>query len=101
MCTRWPHHHARSQIDDSTLIAKDVAGCEAIFTSREFACEEYSGQLVVEVVSATDLPAMDLWVSLHSLWPLRSLNPGMFESLLPRACACNTGARHKLCARMR
>ena len=57
-----------------------MAGCEAIFTSHEFACEEYSGQLVVEVVSATDQPAMDLWVSLHSLWPLRPVNPGTFES---------------------
>ena len=59
-CTRWPHRHPRSQVDDSMLIAKDMAGCEAIFTSHEFACEDYSGQLVVEVVLP---PTCQTWTS--------------------------------------
>ncbi|CAI5531010.1 unnamed protein product [Closterium sp. Naga37s-1] len=49
------------QEDKETLWEEDVGGCRTIFTSYGFAYELYSGQLIVTVQSASDVPAVDLW----------------------------------------
>ncbi|CAI5495001.1 unnamed protein product [Closterium sp. Naga37s-1] len=49
------------QEDKETLWEEDVGGCRTIFTSYGFAYELYSGQLIVAVQSASDVPAVDLW----------------------------------------
>ncbi|CAI5534401.1 unnamed protein product [Closterium sp. Naga37s-1] len=49
------------QEDKDTLWEQDVGGCRTIFTSYGFAYELYSGQLIVTVQSASDVPAVDLW----------------------------------------
>ncbi|CAI6001589.1 unnamed protein product [Closterium sp. NIES-64] len=60
------------QEDKDTLWEQDVGGCRTIFTSYGFAYELYSGQLIVTVQSASDVPAVDLWVG-ESLGPYRYL----------------------------
>ncbi|CAI5461435.1 unnamed protein product [Closterium sp. Yama58-4] len=49
------------QESKETLWEEDVGGCRTIFTSYGFAYELYSGQLIVTVHSASDVPAVDLW----------------------------------------
>ncbi|CAI5472913.1 unnamed protein product [Closterium sp. Yama58-4] len=49
------------QESKETLWEEDVGGCRTIFTSYGFAYELYSGQLIVAVQSASNVPAVDLW----------------------------------------